>query len=202
MRWLSFLIAAWEMLALPAATDLRFQPIIKDSTYCQEPKGALKLRLHLELRSQTSTGVPLLLPLFAQVTGYELYRDESAVRLHQVESTCRVHLNEILDATKLSSVAPDPSLFRKIPAGETALWHAFVQLPVMTRSQDVRSLLGKDRYLCIRINPWPAARKRGEQLRKAWMPHGALWTTEFVSLPLKIHIEQQPKVSACQVRVD
>jgi hypothetical protein len=198
---LTILVAAWGGLAL-AATDLSFQPIIKEATYCRERKGSLDLRLHLELQSQTPTGVTLLLPLFAEVSGYEIYRDEYAVRLHQIESGSTIHLNDVLGAKKLSPVAPDPRLFRVIPAGERASWYAVVEIPVMTKGRDAHSLLGKDRYLRVRMNPWPAARKPGERLRETWRPHGLLWITEFVSLPLKIHINQEPKAGACRTNVD
>jgi hypothetical protein len=199
---LLFLLAALGTAAFPAAEDLDFQPIITKTTYCSERGGLLTLRLALELRSQTATTVPYIFSQFALASGYELFRDETAVRLNKRELRSKVRLKEVLDAQKLNPVAPDPKLFRIVPAGEIAKWYTQVEIPVLSNNGDARSLLGTDRYLRVRLNPWPAARKPGERLRKAWHSQGELWLTEFVSLPVKIHIEKAPKPIRCWMQID
>jgi hypothetical protein len=194
----------WEgtSFSLSAASDLVFEPIIGKTEYCRDSAGSITLRLQLELRSQTVTEVPLLIPLFAQMSGYEIFRDEVAVQLNRVESGSSLHLEKALDATKLSPREPDPRLFRIVRIGETASWHASLMIPVMATRPNGVSLLGTNRYLRVRMNPWPADRKTGESLRRLWQSHGLLWMTEVVSSPVRIHIEQEPKASACWMRVD
>jgi hypothetical protein len=143
-RSLLVVVAVFGSVAFPAANDLSFQPIITGTKYCGEPGGSISLRLQLELRSQTPATVPLVLPIFAKVSAYELFHDETAVRLNHVESRGRFHIDEVLDAKKLNSAGPDPTLFRTVPIGEIAAWWAMVEIPVVSKSRDAPSLLGAE----------------------------------------------------------
>ena len=186
---------------LAAASDPLLEPIIQKAEYCQGKAGSITLRLQFELRSRSATQTPLILPLFAQVSGYELFRDEAAVRRNRVESSS-FHLEVARDAAKLKSSTPDPKFFRTVPAGETASWDGLVEIPVAPTRRNKPSLLGTDRYLRVHMNPWPAPRQQGKMLSELWRSQGVLWTAEVISLPIRIHIEREPKASACWMQID
>ncbi len=182
--------------------DLVFEPIIRKAQYCGGKPGVITLRMLVELRSDQASQVPLVLPLFSQVSGYNLFRDEAAAKANRPESAASYRLKDVLDASKLTTVKPDPKLFRLVQAGQTASFYGLVEIPVVPMNRKTPPLFGMDRYLRIRIKPWPAARKESGRLRRLWRSQGLLWTREVVSAPIKIHFEQAPKPEACWMQID
>jgi hypothetical protein len=194
------LLSSGVRFGFSTVPDLTFEAIITKTKYCQAGAGPIMLDLIFQLRSRTATPIPLVLPLFAQVSGYELFRDEAAARLNSAESKYSFHLQNVLDASKLDPSEPNPKLFRTLVAGQTAVWYGRVSIPI-SRARNTASLLGEDRYLRLHINPWPAKRRTGEKLRDLWQSRGLLWITEVVSLPIQIHIEREPEPSACWMQI-
>jgi hypothetical protein len=188
--------------ALGPTADLGLEPVISEAKYCGKAGGEITLYLRFILHFQNNTQTPIILPMFAVLSGYELFSDEAALKLNRSESSVSIRRNLVLDAAKLDSSTPDPKLFRTLQPGD--IWSAYESLSIVLQPAhgDGLSLLGKDRYLRLRMNPWPAERKTGEKLRTLWQRYGVLRMTEVPSLPLKLHVEDRPRAGACPVYVD
>lgn len=182
--------------------DLVFEVIIEEARYCQAGAGGITLDLRFELRSQSATPIPLVLPLFAQGSGYELFRNKAAAKLRKAESSRSFKSPSVVNVAKFNSPEPDARLFRIVPVGQTASFYGKVSIPVVPKRHNTASLLGEDRYLRLRVYPWSATRKEGERLQTLWQSSGWLWTTEVVSLPIEIHIERDPKLGLCWMQID
>ena len=176
-----------------ASVGLMLEPVISGAKYCQETGGTIALRLRFILHYQNTTQTAIVLPMFAFLSRYELFSDEAALKLNRSESSMSFHRDNVLDAAKLDFSTPDPKLFRILRPGETASSYGLLSIVVQPVHGDGPSLLGRDHYLRVHMNPWPAERKTGEKLRTLWQRYGVLWMAEVASLPLKLHVEDRPR---------
>jgi len=185
-----------------AVAGLTVEPVISGATYCQATDGHIVLRLRFILHYQNTQGSNIVLPMFAVPSGYELFKGEAALDLNRKEQSFSLHRNSVLDATELDPSRPDPKLFWTLRPGEAASAYEELWIPVEPGKGSGSSLLGKDHYLWVRMNPWPVERTAGEKLRKLWQSYGLLWLNEVQSQPLKLHVEHSPRAGACRSYVD
>jgi len=196
------LMAMSQSGAAPVAVaGLTVEPVISGATYCQVTDGHVALRLRFILHYQNTSESNIVLPMFSVPSGYDLFKDKSAFE-DQKEQSLPIHRDDVLDAAKLDPSKPDPKLFRILRPGETASAYEVLWIPVEPPKEVGSSLLGKDHYLRVRMNPWPAERTVGEKLRELWQPYGLLWLNEVQSQPLKLHVEHRPRADSCRPYVD
>ena len=139
-----------------------------------------------------------MLPMFSVLSGYELFNGEAGFDLNRKEQSFSLHRDDVLDATKLDPSKPDPKLFWTLRPGETASAYEELWIPAEPAKGVGSSLLGKDHFLRVRMNPWPAERKIGEKLQRPWQSYGLLWLNEVQSLPVKLHVEHGPRTDGCR----
>jgi hypothetical protein len=186
-----------------AETDgLTLEPLVSEAKYCREPEGGTTLRLKMVLHYQNNSLGPIVLPMFTVLSGYELFSDEEALKLDRKESSVSLRSKKVLDAMKIDSAGPDQRLFWILRPGESASSYASVSIVVQPAHGSRGQLLGKDRYVRLRMNPWPADQRTGEKLRNIWQREGVLWMREVLSLPLKVHVDYQPRADSCPGKVD
>src|ERR1035441_4251119 len=104
--------------------------------------------------------------MFSVLSGYELFNGEAGFDLNRKEQSFSLHRDDVLDATKLDPSKPDPKLFWTLRPGETASAYEELWIPAEFAKGVGSSLLGKDHFLRVRMNPWPAERKIGEKLQR------------------------------------
>jgi hypothetical protein len=188
--------------ASSGVAGLTAEPVISGATYCQVSDGHITLRLRFILHYRNASESNIVLPMFSVPSGYELFKGEAAFDLNRKERSFSIHRDDVLDATRLDPSKPDPKLFWTLRPGETASALEELWIPVEPAEGVGSSLRGKDFYLRVRMNPWPAKRTTGEKLKKLWQSHGLLWTNEVESQPLKLHLEQNPRPDGCRSYVD
>ena len=188
--------------AVSGAADLVLEPVISEAEYCREAGGEIALHLRFILHYQNATQTPIVLPMFDLLTRYELFSDDAALKLNRPNADISFHRDHALDATKLDASTPDPKLFRILRPGEIASSYGSLSIVVQPVHADLPSLLGKDYYLRVHMNPWPAERKTGEKLRTLWQRFGVLRMAEIPSLPLNLHVEHRPRPDVCRLSID
>jgi hypothetical protein len=199
--WFLMAMSQFGTASVPVA-GLTVEPVISGATYCQVTDGHITLRLRFILRYQNTQGSNIVLLMFSVPSGYELFKGEAAFDLNRKEQSFSLHKDDALDATKLDPSKPDPKLFWTLRPGETASAYEELWIPLEAAKGVDSSLLGKDHYLRVRMNPWPAERTAGEKLRTVWQSYGLLWLNEVQSQPLKLHVEHGPRADACRSYVD
>ena len=194
-----FLLAMSQSEGTSGAVDgLTVERVISGATYCQATDGHVALRLRLILHYQNTSESNIVLPMFSVPSGYEIFKGEGAFDLNRKEQGVSLHEKDVLDATKIDLLKPDPKLFWILRPGEQASTYDQLWIPVEPAQGGGTSLVGKDHYLRVRINPWPAKRKAGEKLRTLWQSYGLLWLNKIQSQPLKLHVEHSPRVDGCR----
>jgi hypothetical protein len=185
-----------------AVAGLTAEPVIRGATYCQVTDGHISLRLRFILHYRNTSESNIVLPMFSVSSGYELFKGEGPFDLNRKEQSSSLRRDDVLDATKLDPSKPDPKLFWILRPGETASAYDELWIPVEPAKESGSTLLGKDYYLRVRMNTWPAKRTAGEKLRRLWQSYGLLWLNEVQSQPLKLHIDHNPRADSCRSYVD
>jgi len=178
------------------------EPVVSQDKYCRESNGDISLRLEFILHFKNTTQNAIVLPLFARLSRYELFSDDAALSQGRKVADVSFRNEDVLDAQKLDQVRPDPKLFRILKAGETGSLYTSVSIVVLPARAAESPLLGRDHYLKLHLNPWPAERSAGKTLAQAWQRYGNLFLTDIPSLPFKFHVHRQPISEACTIRVD
>jgi hypothetical protein len=161
-----------SVAASSGSVDITLEPVISEAKYCREGQGDVALNMRFILRYRNTSQTTIVLSAFSVLSGYELFSDETALKLNRREFSLSLHRNDVLDARKLDPSTKDPKLFWIIGPGEIASAYQSVSIPVLPAQGDRPSLLGQDRYLRVRMNPWPAERKTGDKLRTLWERNG------------------------------
>jgi hypothetical protein len=184
-------------MASGAATGVKLEPVISGARYCQTSDGHIVLRLRFILHYQNTSESTIVVPMFSVPFGYELFKGDAAFDPNRKERSFSLHRDDVLDATKLDPSKPDAKLFWTLRPGETASAYQGLWIPVEPARR-----VGRDHFLRVRMNPWPAERTTGEKLRGLWKSYGLLWLNEIESVPLKFHVEHGPRTDGCRSYVD
>jgi hypothetical protein len=182
--------------------DLVAESVVTQAKYCLESSGDITLRLEFILHLKNTTPNAIVLPLFARLSRYEMFSADAALRRGQKERDVSFRAEDVLDPNKLDKTGPDPKLFRILKTGETSSLYTSVSIVLLPARAVNSPLLGKDHFLKLYVNPWPAERGVGDTLSRLWAQYGNLSLREIPSLPFKFHIEHQPSAEACHIRVD
>ncbi len=185
-----------------ASTTLSLEPVVSQAKYCREYSGGISLRLEFILHYRNESNNSIVLPMFARLSRYELFTDAAALAKDAAEADLRFRVEDVIDARKLDPSRPDAKLFWTLRPGESASSYSSLSILVQPAHKEFSALLGRDHYLKLYMNPWPAERTTGKKLSTLWDRYGILWLTDIPSLPFKFHVEHQPRTDPCPLRVD
>lgn len=182
---------------------LTIQPMSVDTTYCVPLKGkGVLARLRLTIKYVNNSDSPILVPLFARVSGYTLFAGNVSFDPNRVEDRMTYPSRTVLDTKKLDSSHPAEDRFSLIRPGGEHVRVYYLSIPVNPPRRKSLWRNGADHYLTVDLDHWPGEPKPAERLQSAWKAEGLLWTTKTSSEPIKVHLERDPQTSPCPLRVD
>jgi hypothetical protein len=168
--------------------------------YCTERDGKIAAHLYLDLEYSNRTNVPVLVPMFARISSYSVFKDPDQYRRGQEEDRIqfrRPNEDEMPDLTP----TPAATLFSTLPVGEQLRRNVVVKVAIGAGRH--RIPLGADRLIDIEVDHWPRSPEIGLKLREEWKARGDVLTSKVrLSSPIKIRVEKNPVPSPCGMQVD
>jgi hypothetical protein len=186
---------------LQAATELLLEPEVIETRYCTERKGAITLRVTLQLRYTNTSEAPIIIPLFMRILSWQLFENAAGIESNRPDLSLSFRPYQVLDSSQLDRTKPDPKLFRTIGPQSSMELQMEVLIPLFPEGRDKRRL-GKDHYLRVEMDTWADPKHSGEPFRRAWEAYGRFLTGRFWSQPIKIHVEEEPAAKPCMIRID
>jgi hypothetical protein len=171
------------------------RPEILGSEYCLQQSGLATLKVTLRLEFKNSGDVPLILIRGAPLLGWKL-RHVGISPEDDSERTEQYPTRRIIDTSRMDQTKPDPEFFAILRPGEFNTWQEQVGI-VLDERPGRASLLGTEQDFTVTVNPWPDGLAQGGALRKSWASLGHLWLEPIVSAPVRIHLEDHPRIGRC-----
>ena len=97
-------------------TDLSIATRSVQTSYCFESRNQVSMRLSLEIEYSNHGSIPMLVPIFARVSSYRLFRTAGESRMSQIEGQRVYGSPRDVEMPKVPDW-PDPQIFQVLAPG-------------------------------------------------------------------------------------